>query len=111
MKKTITLENLVNDPGCLSEYDPNAMTLDIARKYIHKFLEINLKTEYVKTEDALNRILSETIISKINVPNYNNSAMDGFAFNLKSLKEKNTLEVSTTILAGNLSSTTLAICE
>ena len=103
MKKTITLENLVNDPGCLSEYDPNAMTIDIARKYIHKFLEINLKTEYVKTEDALNRILSETIISKINVPNYNNSAMDGFAFNLKSLKEKNTLEVSTTILAGNLS--------
>ena len=65
MKKTITLENLVNDPGCLSEYDPNAMTIDIARKYIHKFLEINLKTEYVKTEDALNRILSETIISKL----------------------------------------------
>ena len=103
MKKMISLENLVNDPGCLSEYDPNAMTIEVARKYIHNFLKANSKTEYVNTEDALNRILGETIISKINVPNYDNSAMDGFAFNLDSLKEKNTLEVATTILAGDLS--------
>ena len=71
-EKKITLENLVNDPGSLSEYDPNAMSIDKAREYIHKFLEVNLKTEYVNTEDALNRVLAETIISKINVPNYNN---------------------------------------
>ena len=103
MKKTISLENLVNDPGCLSEYDPNSMTIEVASKYIHNFLTVNLKTEYVNTEDALDRILGETIISKINVPNYNNSAMDGFAFNLDSLKEKNTLKVATTILAGDLS--------
>ncbi len=103
MKKTISLESLVNDPGCLSEYDPNAMTIEVARKYIHNFLKANLKTEYVNTENALNRILGQTIISKINVPNYNNSAMDGFAFNLDSLKEKNRLEVATTILAGDLS--------
>ena len=37
------------------------------------------------------------------MPNYNNSAMDGFAFNLDSLIEKNTLKVATTILAGDLS--------
>ena len=103
MKKTISLENLVDDPGCLSEYDPNAMTIEVARKYIRNFLKAKSKTEYVNTEDALNRILGETIISKINVPNYNNSAMDGFAFKLDSLKEKNTLEVATTILAGDLS--------
>ena len=93
----------VNDPGWLSEYDPNAMTIEVARKYIHDFLTVNLVTEYVNTEDALDRILGETLISKINVPNYNNSAMDGFAFNLASLIEKNTLKVATTILAGDLS--------
>ena len=103
MKKTISLENLINDPGCLSEYDPNSMTIEVARKYIHDFLTVNLGTEYVNTEDALDRILGETLISKINVPNYNNSAMDGFAFNLDSLIEKNTLKVATTILAGDLS--------
>ena len=103
MKKTISLENLVNDPGCLSEYDPNSMTIEVARKYIHDFLTVNLGTEYVNTENALDRILGETLISKINVPNYNNSAMDGFAFNLDSLIEKNTLKVATTILAGDLS--------
>ena len=88
MKKTISLENLVNDPCCLSEYDPNAMTIEVARKYIHDFLTVSLGAEYVNTEDALDRILGETLISKINVPNYNNSAMDGFAFNLASLIEK-----------------------
>ena len=103
MKKTISLENLVNDQGCLSEYDHNAMTIEVARKYIHDFLTVNLGTEYVNTEDALDRILGETLISKINVPNYNNSAMDGFAFNLASLIKKNTLKVATTILAGDLS--------
>ena len=103
MKKIISLDNLVNDPGCLSEYDPNSMTIEVARKYIHNFLKVNLETEFVNTEDALDRILGETIISKINVPNYNNSAMDGFAFNLDSLIEKNTLKVATTILAGDLS--------
>ena len=72
MKKTISLENLVDDPGCLSEYDPNAMTIEVARKYIRNFLKAKSKTEYVNTEDALNRILGETIVSKINVPNYNN---------------------------------------
>ena len=48
MKKIISLENLVNDPGCLSEYDPNAMTIEVARKYIHNFLKVNLETEYRK---------------------------------------------------------------
>ena len=66
MKKIISLENLVNDPGCLSEYDPNAMTIEVARKYIHNFLTVNLETEFVNTKDALDRILGETIISKIN---------------------------------------------
>ena len=103
MKKIISLESLAKDPGCLSEYDPNAMTIDKARKYIRQFLKVSLKTEYVKTEDALDRILAETLISKINVPNYNNSAMDGFAFNLSSLKKDNNLKIASTILAGNLS--------
>lgn len=103
MKKTISLENLAKDPGCLSEYDPNAMTIDKAGDFINKFLDIRLKTEHVNTEDALNRILADDLISKINVPNYNNSAMDGFAFNLNSLKKNNKLKISSTILAGDLS--------
>ena len=103
MKKTISLENLAKDPGCLSEYDPNAMTIDKAGDFISKFLDVRLKIEHVNTEDALNRILADDLISKINVPNYNNSAMDGFAFNLNSLKKNNKLKISSTILAGDLS--------
>ena len=35
MKKIISLESLANDPGCLSEYDPNAMTIEVKRENIY----------------------------------------------------------------------------
>lgn len=38
-----------------------------------------LESESVKTHHANDRILAETIISRINVPNADNSAMDGYA--------------------------------
>ena len=38
-------------------------------------------TETVSIRDALNRVLAKEVISTINVPPYENSAMDGYAFN------------------------------
>jgi len=38
-------------------------------------------TEVVVIRDALNRVLAKDVISSINVPPYENSAMDGYAFN------------------------------
>ncbi|MDH5395344.1 MAG: molybdopterin molybdotransferase MoeA [Gammaproteobacteria bacterium] len=38
-------------------------------------------TEVVSIREALNRVLAEDVISKINVPPYANSAMDGYAVN------------------------------
>ena len=38
MTKDITLAELANDPGCLSEYDPNAMDFYSAQKWIAQFL-------------------------------------------------------------------------
>ena len=103
MKEKITLRNLVNDPGCLSEYDPNAMTIEVARKYIHNFLKVNLETEFVKIRESLGKVLSEDIYSPIDVPNYNNSAMDGFVFYKAQENSPITLEVIGSQLAGQSS--------
>ena len=73
----------------MDDYDPNAMSVAQARQFIQQFLSPVVETENIKTMQALGRVLAADIISPSNVPNHNNSAMDGFAFkfsaNLKTL--------------------------
>ncbi|MCC6866847.1 MAG: molybdopterin molybdotransferase MoeA [Ignavibacteria bacterium] len=44
-----------------------------------EFRKLNLKTETVKLNDALNRIIAENIYSDTDQPIFTNSAMDGYA--------------------------------
>lgn len=66
-----------------------------------------VKTESIALHAALNRILAETITSEINVPNFNNSAMDGYALCLtdcqKQLANSGSIkfEISQRITAGD----------
>ena len=99
MTKKITLRNLSKEPGCLAEYDPNSMSIDSAKKMIDSFIEPIKKTESVKLINSINRILAVDLISPINVPNYDNSAMDGFGFKFSSLKNTKTLNVKNKVLA------------
>ena len=100
MTKKITLKDLSNEPGCLAEYDPNAMQFESAKKLLHTFLKPIKEAESIKLIDSLNRVLAVDLVSPINVPNYDNSAMDGFGFNISSLKNTKKLMVKDTILAG-----------
>ena len=72
MAKKITLKDLSNEPGCLAEYDPNAMQIESAKKLISNFLEPIKDTESVNLIDSLNRVLALDLVSPISVPNYNN---------------------------------------
>ena len=89
MTNKTTLSKLATDPSCMDDYDPNAMSVVQARQFIQQFLMPVVETEKVATMQALGRVLATDIISPSNVPNHNNSAMDGFAFkfsaNLKTL--------------------------
>jgi len=58
-----------------------------------------LPTEVVFLSDSLGRVLSEDIIVKKNVPSFNNSAMDGFAFRHQEIENK--LKVASVIYAGD----------
>ena len=75
-----TLNQIAADPSCMDDYDPNAMSVAQARQFIAQFLSPVAETENVKTMQALGRVLAADIVSPSNVPNHNNSAMDGYAF-------------------------------
>jgi molybdopterin molybdotransferase len=79
MTKT-TLNQLAANPSCMDDYDPNAMSVQQARTFIQQFLNPVVETELLAIRESLGRILAEDIVSPSNVPNHNNSAMDGFAF-------------------------------
>lgn len=74
------LRQLAQDPAGAEDYDPNAMSVAQARLYIQQFLTPVQETERISIKHALNRVLASPVISSLNVPGHNNSAMDGFAF-------------------------------
>jgi molybdopterin molybdotransferase len=78
MKTTLT--ELAQNPSCMDDYDPNAMSVAQARTFIQQFLEPVTETVTLPLRESLGRVLATDIISPCNVPNHNNSAMDGYAF-------------------------------
>ena len=99
MTSKTTLSKLATDPSCMDDYDPNAMSVVQARQFIQQFLTPVVETETVLTMQALGRVLATDIISPSNVPNHNNSAMDGFAFKFSA--NLKTLNIIGTAFAGN----------
>ena len=72
----ITLNNLANDlPG----YDPDALRVDLAQQAIARSITPITDTEHVPLRQAIGRVLAGDLISPINVPSHDNSAMDGYA--------------------------------
>tara|TARA_B100000809_G_scaffold55214_1_gene51016 strand:- start:2462 stop:3676 length:1215 start_codon:yes stop_codon:yes gene_type:complete len=76
------------------------MPLDIALEKMQSSVKCIARTESVLLENALDRILSEDIVSPIMVPGYNNSAMDGYALRACDLQDTNTLELIGKSFAG-----------
>jgi molybdopterin molybdotransferase len=71
-----TLSDVVS---CLSDYDPNALPVAQAQQIIRQFVTPVDAVEKVALRAALDRVLATDIISPINVPAHDNSAMDGYA--------------------------------
>ena len=99
-KKTLT--ELANTTSVCDDYDPNSMPVEQAREYIKAFLGPVKETERVNLHAALGRILAEEIHATHNVPNHDNSAMDGYAFNANDLGQGTTrLKITGAAFAGN----------
>ena len=103
MKKDISLSDLISDSGMTNGYDPNAMSVVKAKAWIANFLKPTDQKETIHIKDALNRIVAEPIIARMDVPNHDNSAMDGYAMNLDLLPDHGPFKLKVTgkLFAGN----------
>ncbi|MWP48931.1 MULTISPECIES: molybdopterin molybdotransferase MoeA [unclassified Gilliamella] len=61
----------------------------------------SLTHEKIGLFDALDRITAENVISPMNVPQFDNSAMDGYAVRLADLKQSTLLPLAGAIFAGD----------
>lgn len=102
-----TLSQLISNPSCMDDYDPNSMPVEKARQFIKQYLEPVAETEIVTLHQSLGRVIAQDILSPANVPNYDNSAMDGYAFNSQDLNTSQ-LKVIGTAFAGKTFSGTVA---
>src|SRR5258708_23073527 len=85
-----------------SDYDPNSMPVEKAREHIRAFLSPVTTVERLNIRAALGRVLAQDVISPVNVPQHDNSAMDGYAVRFDDLKTdaQATLKVIGTAFAG-----------
>ena len=84
----------------MDDYDPNSIFIEDALKEIKKLSKKIDSYEYINLINSHNRIIYENIKSRIKVPNYDNSAMDGYALNINDTKKNKIFSVVGTSLAG-----------
>ena len=65
--------------SCVSGYDPNALPVAQAREFIGRLVEPVRAVEMLSIRAALGRVLARDIVSTVDVPAADNSAMDGYA--------------------------------
>ena len=70
---------LADVTSCLSAYDPEALPVRDAQRIIREFVQPVGAVEQVALRAALGRVLARDIVSPIDVPAHDNSAMDGYA--------------------------------
>jgi len=86
----------------LQGYDPQALPAQEVLNFLAQLVNVIHDTQDVPIFEALNRVIAQDVISPIDVPPHDNSAMDGFAFNGAELQPGQTLplRVVGTALAG-----------
>jgi len=76
----------LHDLSAASDYDPNSMPVDKAREHIRAFLSPITTVERLGIRAALGRVLAADVVSPVDVPQHDNSAMDGYAVRFGDLR-------------------------
>ncbi len=74
-----TAESLAVIAASIAGYDPKALPIAQAQAFIKQLVKTVRDVDTVSLHGALGRVLAQNIVSPINVPAHDNSAMDGFA--------------------------------
>ena len=64
----------------LQGYDPQALSASAVNEFLARLVEPVAESEQVGIFEALGRVLAADVVSPVNVPPHDNSAMDGYAF-------------------------------
>ena len=78
-----TLKQIVS---CIDDYDPESLPVETARRVIRSLVAPVTTNERVAVRASLGRVLGTDVVSTMNVPAHDNSAMDGFAVRGADLK-------------------------
>ncbi|MCV2354236.1 molybdopterin molybdotransferase MoeA [Paucibacter sp. B2R-40] len=94
----------------LDGYDPQALRVELAQQFIKALLPLPQETEKLGLRAALGRVLAADLISPLQVPAADNSAMDGYALRASDLLPggQTRLRLAGTSLAGAVPSAALA---
>ena len=76
MSERATLQEIAS---CVSGYDPKALPVAQAQEFIARLVSPVQAIEKVALRSALGRVLARDVVSAIDVPSNDNSAMDGYA--------------------------------
>ncbi len=95
-------ENSIRAASCADDYDPDSMPVAKAREFIARFLTPVAVIERLHIRAALGRVLAADIVSPLDVPAHDNSAMDGYAVRFVDLRADGevTLTIAGTAFAG-----------
>jgi molybdopterin molybdotransferase len=80
MTEATTAATLQDIGACVGGYDPKALPVAAARDFLQRLVPRLRAVERLALRSALGRVLAEDIVSPIDVPAQDNSAMDGYAF-------------------------------
>jgi molybdopterin molybdotransferase len=99
------------DFSCLDNYDPNSLPVDRARQILLDMVQPVTGSERVFIRQALGRVLAADVISPVDVPAHDNSAMDGWAVRFADLlpDDETRLNIVGTAYAGRLFTGSLGI--
>ena len=96
------MKSLAQIAQALEGYDPDALAADTVNAFLAEMVPLPTQTQSLELMHALGRVSAQDVISPIDVPAHDNSAMDGYAFDGSALNATQALQLRVvgTALAG-----------
>ncbi|YCO05307.1 bifunctional molybdopterin-guanine dinucleotide biosynthesis adaptor protein MobB/molybdopterin molybdotransferase MoeA [Vibrio sp. VNB-15] len=88
------------EAACCDTLSPAFLSVVQGQEKILSLVNTVAETEACKIEGAYGRVLAEHVVSPVNVPQYTNSAMDGYAIRGDDV-ERNSYQVAAEVMAGH----------
>jgi molybdopterin molybdotransferase len=90
MNQTLSQKDKTLEPQDVSQF----LSVAQAQNWIQAHISAIAESEDVELKSALGRVLSHDVLSPIDVPAHNNSAMDGYAFDGTQLSKDRSLDLT-----------------